>query len=42
MLIDVIAKMDSIHHTVLTNSIIPYQTTINIYKKILQKNAYTS
>ena len=39
----VIAKMDSSQHTLLTNLIIfSYQTAVNIYKKILKKNAYTN
>ena len=36
--VDVIAKMDSSQHTVLTNFIIfSYRTAVNIYKKILKK-----
>ena len=39
----VIAKMDSSQHTVLTILIIfLYQTAVNIYKKILKKNACTN
>ena len=38
-----IAKMDSSQHTVLTNLIIfSYETAVNVYRKILKKNAYTN
>ena len=40
---NVIAKMDNSQHTVLINLIIfSYQTAVNVYKKILKKNAYTN